>query len=78
MKKLRNNVAIPKRGSEEAAGYDIASARRHSSPYEGQSCNQDRHIYSSPRRMLWKNCTTVRPHSKKFIDVGAGVIDVDY
>ena len=31
VKKLRNNAAVPKRGSEEAAGYDIASAGRHSS-----------------------------------------------
>ena len=37
MKKLRNNAAIPKRASEEAAGYDIASAEDTVVPAKGKA-----------------------------------------
>ena len=37
VKKLRNNAAVPKRGSEEAAGYDIASAEDTGVPAKGKA-----------------------------------------
>ena len=37
VKKLRNNATVPKRGSEDAAGYDIASAEDTVVPAKGKA-----------------------------------------
>ena len=37
VKELRNNAAVPKRGSEEAAGYDIASTKDTVVPAKGKA-----------------------------------------
>ena len=78
MIRLNNNARIPVRGTPEAAGYD---------PTEAQSAVVAAHI----KYLAKIGLTIAIPHGcygritlpsglslKRFIDVGAGVIDVDY
>ena len=78
VKKLRNNAAVPKRGSEEAAGYDIASAEDTVVPAKGKAVIKIGISIAIPEGC----CGRIAPRSgltvKRFIDVGAGVIDGDY
>ena len=78
MKKLRNNATVPKRGSEEAAGYDIASAEDTVVPVKGKAV-----VKTGISIAILEGCYgRIAPRSglmvKKFIDVSAGVIDADY
>ena len=78
MKKLRNNAAVPKRGSEEAAGYDIASAEDTVVPTKGKAVVKTGISVAVPEGCYGR----IAPRSglvvKRFIDVGAGANDADY
>lgn len=77
-KKLSENATAPVRGSEGAAGYDLAAAENKIVPARGKNLvktnlaiaiAKDTYARIAPRSGLaWK----------KSIDVGAGVIDADY
>lgn len=78
VKRLSENAFLPTRGSKQAAGYDLYSAYDCSVPARGKNLvktdisiafPQGYYARVAPRSGLaWKNS----------IDVGAGVIDVDY
>lgn len=77
-KKLSENAFTPTKGSEKAAGYDLYSAYDYIVP------PQDKLLVKTDLQIaLPDGCYgRVAPRSglavKKFIDVGAGVIDQDY
>jgi dUTP pyrophosphatase len=78
VKKLSENATLPVKGSQFAAGYDIASAYDYVVPARGKeliktdlswTCPHGTYGRIAPRSGLtWKNS----------IDIGAGVIDEDY
>ena len=78
VKKLRNNAAIPKRTSEEAAGYDIASAEDTAVPAKGKAVIKTGVSIAIPEGCYGRIAPRSGLTVKKFIDVGAGVIDADY
>ncbi|KAK8815596.1 hypothetical protein WA538_004722 [Blastocystis sp. DL] len=78
IKKLSDNATTPMRGSPNAAGYDLFSAADIVVP-----AHQKALVPTDLSVAIPKNCYgRVAPRSglalKKFIDVGAGVIDCDY
>ena len=78
VKKLRNNATIPKRGSEEAAGYDIASAEDTVVPAKGKNVVKTGISMAIPDGCYGRIAPRSGLTVKRFIDVGAGVIDADY
>ena len=78
VKKIRNTAAIPRRGTEDAAGYDIASAEETVVPAKGKTVVKTGISIAVPDGC----CGRLAPRSglavKKHIDVGAGVIDTYY
>ena len=78
VKKLRNNATVPKRGSEEAAGYDIASAEDTVVPAKGKAVIKTGISIAIPEGCYGRIAPRSGLTVKKFIDVGAGVIDADY
>ena len=78
VKKLRNNAAVPKRGSEEAAGYDIASAEDTVVPAKGKTVVKTGISVAIPEGCYGRIAPRSGLAVKRFIDVGAGVIDADY
>ena len=78
VKKLRNNVAVPKRGSEEAAGYDRASAEDTVVPAKGKAIIKTGISIAIPKGCYGRIAPQSGLTVKRFIDVGAGVIDADY
>ena len=78
VKKLRNNAAVPKKGSEEAAGYDIASAEDTVVPAKGKTVVKTGISVAIPEGCYGRIAPRSGLAVKRFIDVGAGVIDADY
>ena len=78
VKKLRNNATVPKRGSEDAAGYDIASAEDTVVPAKGKAVIKTGISIAIPEGCYGRIAPRSGLTVKKFIDVGAGVIDADY
>ena len=78
VKKIRNTAAIPKRGSEDAAGYDIASAEETVVPAKGKTVVKTGISIAVPNGCYGRIAPRSGLAVKKFIDVGAGVIDADY
>lgn len=78
VRKLSPFATLPSRGSEQAAGYDLASARDCTVPARGLAIvDTDVSITVPPGtygRIAPRSGLAVR----HFIDVGAGVIDADY
>lgn len=78
VKKLSENAILPVRGSEHAAGFDLASAYEATVPAGRQALiKTDLSIAIPPNTYA-----RIAPRSglavKKMIDVGAGVVDYDY
>jgi dUTP pyrophosphatase len=78
VKKLSDNATIPTRGSPYSAGYDLSSAEHTLIKAGGKgivktdlsiACPEGTYARIAPRSGL---------AVKKFIDVGAGVVDADY
>ena len=78
IKRVNKNAKLPFRGTEGAAGYDLAAAQAAVVPAHGKVL-----VKTGLSMALPPGCYgSVAPRSglalKKFIDVGAGVIDSDY
>ncbi|TFJ80463.1 hypothetical protein NSK_008204 [Nannochloropsis salina CCMP1776] len=78
VKRLSQHAVLPVRGSEWAAGYDLASAEDTVVPAKGKALvKTDLSIAIPPNTYA-----RIAPRSglawKKHIDVGAGVVDYDY
>ena len=78
MKRMNVNAKLPSRGTEGAAGYDLAAAQAAVVPAHGKCL-----VKIGLAMDLPPSCyDRIAPRSglalKKFIDVGAGVIDSDY
>ncbi|BDA40662.1 Deoxyuridine 5'-triphosphate nucleotidohydrolase [Coccomyxa sp. Obi] len=78
VKKLTPEATLPKRGSERAAGYDLASAHDCTVPARGKAVVKTGLSIAIPAGTYAR----VAPRSglavKHFIDTGAGVVDEDY
>ena len=78
MKRVNKNAMLPSRGTTGAAGYDLAAAEATIVPAHGKCL-----VKTGLAMALPPDCYgRIAPRSglalKKFIDVGAGVIDSDY
>ena len=78
IKRLNVNAKLPVRGTEGAAGYDLSTTQVAAVPAHGKCL-----VKTGLAMVLPPGCyRRVAPWSglalKKFIDVGAGVIDADY
>ena len=78
VQKLSNNAALPKRSIDGAAGYDLCALQDCTIPAGGKGLVQIGLAIS----FLAGLYARIAPRSglalKKFIDVGAGVVDGDY
>ena len=78
VKRLSANAVLPKRGSSLAAGYDLSAAYDVIVPKRGKALVKTDLAIACPESTYGR----IAPRSglawKKFIDVGAGVIDADY
>ena len=78
VKKIRNTAAIPRRGTEDAAGYDIASAEETVVPAKGKTVVKTGISIAVPDGCYGRLAPRSGLAVRKYIDVGAGVIDADY
>ena len=78
VQKLSPSATVPSRGSALAAGYDLSSAHDCVVPARGKALVKTDLAIALPALCYGR----IAPRSglawKKFIDVGAGVIDADY
>ena len=78
VKKLSNYATLPKRGSPQAAGFDLSAAYDLLVPAGGKAIAKTDLAMKIPQTCYGR----IAPRSglawKKHIDVGAGVIDADY
>ena len=77
MSRIRNTTAIPRRGTEDAAGYDIASAEETVVPAKGKTVVKTGISITVPDGCYGRLAPRAGLAVKKYIDVGAGVIDAD-
>ena len=77
VKKIRNTVAIPRRGTEDAAGYDIATAKETVVPEKGKIAMKTGISIAVPDGCYGRLATRSGLAIKKYIDIGAGVINTD-
>ena len=78
IKKLRNSAAIPKRATEDAAGYDLASAEETVVPAKGRTVVKTGISIAVPDGCYGRIAPRSGLTVKKSVDIGAGVIDADY
>ena len=78
VKKIRNTAAIPRRGTEDAAGYDIASAEETVVPAKGKTVVKTGISIAVPDGCYGRLAPRSGLAVKKHIDVGAGVINADH
>ena len=78
VKRLCNNAALPRRGTEGAAGYDLSAAHESIIPAKGKGIVKTGLAISFPPGMYARIAPRSGLAIKKFIDVGAGVVDQDY
>ena len=78
VQKLSKNVALPKRSTDGAAGYDLCAAQDCTIPAGGKGLVKTGLSISFPTGLYAR----IAPRSgfalKRFIDVGAGVVDANY
>lgn len=78
VKRLHDKAILPKRGTPQAAGYDLSSCEEAVVPAKGRKLVKTGLAIAVPSG----NYGRVAPRSglalKNFIDTGAGVIDEDY
>ncbi len=77
-KKLSSNATLPKRGSAQAAGYDLASAYDLKIPARGKAIAKTDLAIKLPEGCYGRIAPRSGLSWKKHVDVGAGVIDADY
>ena len=78
VKRLCNNAALPKRGTDGAAGYDLSAAHDCVIPVKGKGVVKTGLTMTFPSGMYARIAPRSGLAVKKFIDVGAGVVDQDY
>ena len=78
VQKLTNNAALPKRSTEGAAGYDLCASQRCTIPAGGKGLVPRGLSISFPAGLYARIAPRSGLALKKFIDVGAGVVDADY
>ena len=72
------NVVLPKRGSEGATRYDLCASCNCIIPSRGKELVQTGLAIGLPSGVSARIAPRFGPSLKKFIDVGAGVVDSDY
>ena len=78
VQKLSNNAALPKRSTEGAAGYDLCASQSCTIPAGGKGLVHTGISISFPAGLYARIAPRSGLALKKFIDVGAGVVDADY
>ena len=78
VKRLNNNARIPVKGTPEAAGYDLAAAQTAVCPAHGKVLVKTGLSLAMPSGCYGRIAPRSGLALKKFIDVGAGVVDADY
>ena len=78
VQKLNNNAALPKRSTDGAAGYDLCASQDCTIPAGGKGLVQTGLSISFPTGLYARIAPRLGLALKKFIDVGAGVVDGDY
>ena len=77
VRKLCNNAKLPVRGSIGAAGYDLAAAQTAVIPAHGKVLVKTGLSMSMPNGCYGRIAPRSGLALKKFVDVGAGVVDAD-
>ena len=78
VQKLSNNAALPKRSTDGAAGYDLCASQDCTIPAGGKGLVKTGLSISFPTGLYARIAPRSGLALKKFIDVGAGVVDSDY
>ena len=78
VKRLCNNAALPRRGTAGVAGYDLSAAQCCTIPAKGKGIVNTGLVISFPSGLYARIAPRSGLAVKRFIDVGAGVIDQDY
>ena len=78
MKRVNVNAKLPVRGTDGAAGYDLAAAQAAVVPAHGKCLVKTGLVMALPHGCYGRIAPRSGLALKKFIDVGAGVIDADY
>ena len=78
VQKLSNNAALPKRSTNGAAGYDLCASQDCIIAVGGKGLVQTELAISFPVGLYARIAPRSGLALKKFIDVGAGVVDGDY
>ena len=78
VQRLNNNAALPKRGTEGAAGYDLCAAQSCTIPAGGKGLVKTGISIQFPTGLYARIAPRSGLALKRFIDVGAGVVDADY
>ena len=77
-KRLTEKAIIPKKGSINAAGYDLYSAKEITIPKKGKNLVPTNLSCAIPNGCYGRIAPRSGLAAKNFIDTGAGVIDSDY
>ena len=77
VQKLSNNAALPKRSTDGAAGYDLCASQDCTIPAGGKGLVQTALAISFPVGLYARIAPRSGLTLKKFIDVGAGVVDAN-
>ena len=78
VKRLTNNATIPKRTTEGAAKYDLISAENITIPAHGRGVEKTGISLKVPKGTYARIAPRSGISVKKFLDIGAGVVDEDY
>ena len=78
VQKLSNNAALPKRSTEGAAGYDLCASQNSTIPAKGKGLVKTGLSILFPSGLYALIALRSGLALKKFINVGVGVVDLDY
>ena len=78
VQKLSNNASLPKRSTDGATGYNLYASQNCTISARGKGRVQIGLAISFPVGLYARITPKSRLALKKFIDVGVGVVDVDY
>ena len=78
VQKLSNNAALPKRSTDGAVGYDLCASQDCTIPAAGKGLVHTGLAISFPAGLYARIAPWLGLALKRFIDVGAGVVDSNY
>ena len=78
VQKLNNNAALPKRSIDGVAGYDLCASQNCTIPAKGKGLVKIGLSLTFPAGLYARIAPRSGLALKKFIDVGAGVVDANY